>query len=59
MNLFDRIACKANYAAYVKKIMPPRWSRRDALIMHVFSNLLIFTAIRPATESKIGIDNRR
>jgi hypothetical protein len=31
MNLLDRIACKANYAAYVKKIMPPRWSRRGRI----------------------------
>jgi len=37
MNLLDRIACKANYAAYVKKIMPPRRSRRGVLIMQFFS----------------------
>src|SRR5215831_2487402 len=54
MNLLDRIACKANYAAYVKKIMPPRRSRRGVLIMQ-FSVLLIITANRPPVNRRLGL----
>jgi hypothetical protein len=42
MNLFDRIACKANYVVYVNKIMPQKCSREgriDNAGFQYFSNI--------------------
>ena len=55
MSLSASMVCKVNYAAYVKKIMPPNWGkRRSSIVCHYGINRIIAT-IRSLLARRLGL----